>query len=108
MAEAEGALCGYVLVLFRTTNRAARIYSIAVNPQMRGQKIGFRLLRAAEAEAGRRTLRMISLEVREDNTAARTLYHQCGYEFVVRLPDYYEDGSSALRLRKCLNGSHSH
>src|SRR4051794_34739122 len=34
VADRDGALCGYALVLFRARSRLARLYSIAVDPEV--------------------------------------------------------------------------
>jgi hypothetical protein len=45
---------------------------------------------------------MLRLEVREDNVRAIRLYEQNGYRRIGCEPDYYEDGMTALALRKDL------
>ncbi|MFW5825413.1 MAG: GNAT family N-acetyltransferase, partial [Marinobacter sp.] len=40
LAEDEGQLVGYSLVLMKANTRLARIYSIAVSPRMRGRGLG--------------------------------------------------------------------
>ena len=42
------------------------------------------------------------LEVRADNARAITLYDERGYVKFATIPDYYEDGASALRYEKRL------
>ena len=74
LAESKGELMGYSLVLMKANTRLARIYSIAVAPEMRGQGLGEALVRESErqaAEAGRIIMR---LEVRVDNDGAIALY----------------------------------
>ena len=44
----------------------------------------------------------MALEVRVDNTVARTLYERLGYALQKPLPGYYEDEGDGLRLRKPL------
>jgi len=97
-------LSGYALVLFRSGSDMARLYSLAVDPQHRGHGSGSMLLAAAEGAARSRGCRVMRLEVREDNAAAR-LYHRHGYRKVKRIARYYEDGSAAFRLQKPLQPS---
>jgi len=104
VAEADEAVCGYVLILFRSRSGVARLYSIAVDAENAGHRIGSRLLEAAEHIAYRRGAKTVRLEVRERNLAARKLYRRFGYAIVDRLVQYYEDGSHALRLQKILAG----
>lgn len=98
----DGAILGNAVVLYRARSRAARLYSLAVHPDRRGRGIGRALLAAAERATAVKGCLAMSLEVRPDNTAARQLYLKCGYAVVETLADFYEDRSSALRLRKLL------
>lgn len=100
---AEG-IAGYVLLLLRRGTALARLYSLAVSPECKGQGLGAKLLEAAEAAAFDHDRIVLRLEVREDNTGARTLYDRTGYKALGRVADYYEDGCAALRLEKLLHG----
>ena len=51
IAEADTGLLGYVLVLFSRATSVARLYSIAVAGQARGQGVGRALVTAAEKAA---------------------------------------------------------
>jgi ribosomal-protein-alanine N-acetyltransferase len=102
VAESNGALCGYALVLFRARSQIARLYSIAVNIEHTGRRLGSRLLSAAEDAAYGRGSKAMRLEVREDNTPAANLYQRFGYGLVDRISAYYDDGSDALRLQRLL------
>lgn len=98
--EHEGRVVGSLLFLLRRNSRWGRIYSVVVDPALRGQGLGERLVRCAERGARAEGLAGLSLEVREDNAAARRLYDRLGYVPVRDLPGYYEDGATGLRLRK--------
>lgn len=91
-----------LVLLVRRRSGVARVYSVAVSRRVRGRGLGAALLRTAEREARRRGRRIMSLEVRQSNRTARKLYASLGYRPHRRLPDYYEDGAPALRLRKHL------
>lgn len=56
------------------------IHDIAVSPDARGKGIGTALLQAVEVEAKELGCCRISLEVRSDNTRAKKLYQQIGFE----------------------------
>ncbi|MEZ5741178.1 MAG: GNAT family N-acetyltransferase/peptidase C39 family protein [Burkholderiaceae bacterium] len=104
-AAASGAgprLAGYCLLLFRAGTSMARIYSIAVQPDLMGRGIGRMLMHATERAAIQADKVVIRLEVAESNHAALALYDAFGYRVTRRLPGYYEDGSNALRLEKPL------
>jgi ribosomal protein S18 acetylase RimI-like enzyme len=60
------------------------------------------MLAACEAEAARRGAESLILEVRADNARAIALYQERDYVKFDTIPDYYEDGTSALRYEKRL------
>ncbi len=100
---AQGDTCvGNLVLLLRRGSRVARIYSLVVAPQARGQGIAQSLVERAEHEARNRGCDRVRLEVREDNAAARALYARLGYQVWRALPDYYEDGGAGLRLQRRL------
>lgn len=100
VAEQDGRVIGDAIVLFRTGFRTARLYSMIVSPQHRGKGVARALLAEAESAARERGTVSLRLEVREDNTPAIALYASEGYEVIGGAPDYYEDGSAAVRMRK--------
>jgi [ribosomal protein S18]-alanine N-acetyltransferase len=104
VAEQAGALLGYALVLFAPRSRAARLYSIAVDPAAAGRGVGRTLLAEAERAAAARGMEALRLEVRQDNLRAIMLYRAGGYLPIGRREAYYEDGAAALRLEKSLAG----
>lgn len=104
VAEAAGGLRGYALLLFRAGTALARLYSLSVDPGARGAGLAARLLAAAERAAFDRDRIVLRLELREDNEAARRLYLGAGYRPLGRVPEYYEDGTAALRMEKRLHG----
>jgi ribosomal protein S18 acetylase RimI-like enzyme len=108
VAELEGRLAGYALVLFRTGHTVARLYSIAVAPRLAGRGLGTRLLQAAEDVALAHGATRLRLEVHEQNPAAIALYRKSGYRQFGRHSHYYEDDGHALRFEKrlqpCLRG----
>jgi ribosomal protein S18 acetylase RimI-like enzyme len=102
VAEDAGRLAGTAIVLFRPRSFIARLYSLAVAPQMGGRGAGPMLLAAAEAAAFARDCRAIRLEVHVTNHAAIARYRKSGYREVGRIRRYYEDGGDALRFEKRL------
>jgi len=102
VADHDGRLAGYAVVLFRPRSNVARLYSIAVAPAMSGQGIGPRLLDAAERVARRRRCAVLRLEVHERNAAAIRRYRKSGYQLFGRHLDYYDDHGNALRFEKPL------
>ena len=104
VAEEDGGLTGYAMVLYRQGSGVARLYSLAVHPESAGAGLGLRLLEAAEKNAFERERLVMRLEVREGNTRAVKLYERNGYRPFGREPAYYEDGAAALRFEKLLRG----
>jgi len=105
VAEADGAIAGYSLVLSRRGTAAARLYSLAVDQSRRGAGLGRALLADAEAAAYAADRAVLRLEVGAGNAAAKALYKASGYREVARLPQYYEDGEDAVRMEKRLRDS---
>ncbi|MGA7801744.1 MAG: GNAT family N-acetyltransferase/peptidase C39 family protein [Gammaproteobacteria bacterium] len=100
--ESDGVIRGYVLVLFHAGTSLARLYSIAVDPQYRGQSVGRVLVEAAEQSALDHDCAYMRLEVRRDNDASIALFRRLGYRQFGRYEDYYEDHMEALRFEKPL------
>jgi len=100
VAVQGGEVVGDAIVLYRRGFESARLYSMVVHPSRRGQGVARALLEAAEEGARERGCIVMRLEVREDNAPAIALYRRAGYESVGRTSDYYEDHSTAIRMRK--------
>ena len=96
------AIAGSCVVLFRKTTSLARLYSVAVAPEMRGLGVARALIAAAEEAARKRGDLFMRLEVRGDNRAAIELYRRLGYREFGRYLDYYGDHADALRFEKSL------
>lgn len=100
VAQRGGQLMGYALLLFHRGTSLARLYSIAIAPQARGEGLGARLLERAEQCALEHERAYLRLEVRADNPKAIALYERHGYRRFAQVEDYYEDHASALRYEK--------
>lgn len=100
LAQASGQTLGAIVLLTQRKRRRARIYSVVVSPAARGQGLGKRLVQRAEREARQLGYAGVSLEVRQDNQAARALYAALGYVVHAELPAYYDDGADGLRLHR--------
>jgi len=102
VAEKSSGLAGYVLVRYSSRHKVARVYSIAVDPKLKGRGLGGLLLAAADKDARRRRCRVIRLEVRQLNARAIARYEKSGYRLFGRHRDYYDDRATALRFEKPL------
>lgn len=106
VAEQDGELLGYGLLLCHKGTSLARLYSLAVSPRAQGQGLGRQLMTALEQAAEIAERRFIRLEVRTDNEAAIGLYKNSGYKVIGKRRGYYEDGGDALQLEKRLHPAH--
>jgi len=81
----------------------AEIANLAVSDDARRGGIGARLLDHAIEAARDRKSRVVFLEVRESNAAARALYSSRGFEVAARRSKYYRKPvEDALVLRRAL------
>jgi len=79
----------------------AEIANLAVSDEARRAGIGARLLDFAVAAADHRQCRVVFLEVRESNVAARALYASRGFQVAGRRSKYYRKPvEDALVLRR--------
>jgi len=100
VAQAEGAIIGVAIVLFRANSRVARLYSLAVAAKYTGRGIASALLENAEGIAKWRRCRFLRLEVHEGNHSAIKVYRRAGYHEFGKYDHYYQDHGHALRLEK--------
>lgn len=103
VAELDGRIAASAVVLLRSYSSRARLYSLAVAPHLTGRGIGSSMLSAAEEGAAARGAAALTLEMREDNEAARRLYARRGYRVTGSSPGYYSDGMAALHFVKHLD-----
>lgn len=96
VAEIEGSIAGYILVLIRRTN--AKLYSLGISERYRGQKIAFKLFEVISKELITLEFNKILLEVRTDNASAIALYHRVGFHTKKTLPSFYLDGCDAYLM----------
>lgn len=102
VAQTDGRLAGYGLLGLRRGGKNASLYSICADPDLAGRGVGKALMAALERLAAERGRRSMTLEVRSDNLGAIGLYEKLGYVRFGEIEDYYDDGRSALRMRKAL------
>jgi ribosomal-protein-alanine N-acetyltransferase len=94
--EPESRIAGFAIMRYGDDD--AHLDLLGVRPELRGQGLGRRLLEWLEKPALVAGIRSIRLEVRESNTAARRFYERLGYRTLCRLPGYYQERESALRM----------
>jgi ribosomal-protein-alanine N-acetyltransferase len=79
------------------------VATIAVAPSSQGRGLGRTLLDAVVAEARRRGVTLLYLEVLDGNEAALALYASAGFERQGHRRDYYGPGLDAIVLRRRLH-----
>jgi ribosomal protein S18 acetylase RimI-like enzyme len=102
IAETDEQVVGYVLGLFPQPPRPARLYSLAVLDEYRGQGIAGLLINTLLEHAKQSGYDRLRLEVDEHNLAAIAVYQRQGFEQIALLPNYYRNGHAALRFEKSL------
>tara|TARA_R110000803_G_scaffold40461_2_gene87220 strand:+ start:187 stop:642 length:456 start_codon:yes stop_codon:yes gene_type:complete len=88
--EQHGGLAGFVLV--QTVAGEADVLTIATDPALKRTGIATQLLTGLMSRLGERGIGRITLDVAEDNTAARRLYEGLGFTEDSRRPRYYTTG----------------
>lgn len=99
-AASAGQLLGYGGILAPQGSGDADVQTIALDPALRGQGWGRRLMLALAEAAGERRARQLFLEVRADNPVAHGMYTRLGFEEIGVRPRYYQpDGVDAVIMR---------
>jgi [ribosomal protein S18]-alanine N-acetyltransferase len=89
LAREEGnALAGFIC--FWVLVDEMHIMNLAVRSDLRGRGIGKRLVKRAMVMAGKRGAKSATLEVRESNRAAISLYEGFGFVVAGRRKNYYD------------------
>jgi ribosomal-protein-alanine N-acetyltransferase len=88
VALAGDRLLGYAAV--STVLDEGSLDTIAVEPAFRRQGVADALVAHVLARGRARNLAFLTLEVREGNTPARTLYEKHGFQVVGRRKNYYD------------------
>ena len=100
VAETAKRIKGYIIA--RRDRWGAEIVSLAVHPGSRNRGIGRTLMTAVSARMLRRNVQSIRLMVHVKNTQAALFYRSLGFRPTARVPDYYEDGGTGIRMRMSL------
>ncbi len=84
------ALLGYAGAALPSGGDFGEIQTIGVDEAARGRGLGRTLMEALLAEARRRGIPRMLLEVRADNPVAQSLYASLGFETIAVRPRYYQ------------------
>lgn len=117
VATLKGSVVGYIICVGRRPSLApkgrrmgrdsssGRIYTFCVRPECRRKKIASRLLAELEKECLLKGINRLTLEVGEDNIAAYRFYKKNGFAELYKIPGYYSDGSTALKMEKFIKAA---
>jgi ribosomal protein S18 acetylase RimI-like enzyme len=94
---------GYAVLFFNARTSLARLYSIAVLPDMRGSGIARKLATTCESIAKAKGISRMRLEIHIENTPSIALFRSMGYRPIRHLKSYYEDGADGWRYEKNLS-----
>jgi [ribosomal protein S18]-alanine N-acetyltransferase len=81
---------------------AGHIITIDVSPRSRRERVGSKLLAAAEDRLRSAGAQTVGLETAVDNLSALSFYKKHGYSVVRTWPRYYSNGVDALVMKKKL------
>ncbi len=98
----DGRLVGYLFTMYFLDE--LHVNKIAIDTERRRSGLARELMRRCFGFADENDLRMISLEVRESNVAARSLYREFGFVESYMRPDYYPEGESAVVMELVRGG----
>src|SRR2546426_11133875 len=87
VATARAAVAGYVVAHHAADE--GEILNLAVTPLHRRRGLGRALVRHVLGRLARRMVKIVFLEARQADTAARRLYESLGFVGVGRRPGYY-------------------
>lgn len=101
VAELDGRVVGYCSAI-HGSHDPARLYTIHVVPEARGQGIAAELVDELERRLAARGCGRVELYVHSENEAAIGLYQRQGYEIAAEDPDRYPtlDPSSGYTMVK--------
>ena len=94
--QVAGFLCRWLIV------DECHILNLAVHPELRRGGIGQVLMVEAINEAKAKDIRMMTLEVRRSNVAARSLYRKLNFEERRLRSNYYGPGEDAIVMELAL------
>lgn len=103
-AETRGALAGFLCRWLVADE--CHILNVAVHPELRRGGIGMALMAEAIGEAKTKTIRLVTLEVRRSNVAARSLYRRLNFEERRLRTNYYGPGEDAIVMELHLDAAH--
>jgi ribosomal protein S18 acetylase RimI-like enzyme len=103
VAATPDAFAGFVWVQFYDWNRLAQVHGLAVDPDLRRQKIAATLMNNAEEFARQKGARGVYVDTPVTNTIARHFYVAQGYLQDYLMTAYYDDDLDGVTYLKLFN-----
>jgi ribosomal-protein-alanine N-acetyltransferase len=95
--KVAGFLCRWIIV------DECHVLNVAVHPALRRRGIGRKLMTYVVEESRQAGVRLMTLEVRRSNFAARQLYREMGFEERRLRKNYYTIGEDAIEMERTLD-----
>ncbi len=102
VAEMDRRLVGMIFAELDRANESGLIITVDVDPELRRQGLGRRLMDLAERELASLGARTVLVHVYLPHAEAQHMYLSRGYVLKETLPAYYGPGSDALLMAKTL------
>jgi ribosomal protein S18 acetylase RimI-like enzyme len=103
IAATQDAFAGFVWVQFYDWNRLAQVHGLAVDPDLRRQKVAATLMSKAEEFACQKGARGVYVDTPVTNTNARLFYAAQGYQQDYIMTAYYDDDLDGVTYLKLFN-----
>ncbi len=103
VCHSAGRMHGYLVCLKPALPRPARIYSLAVIPELRGMGIASGLLQRTLKILKKQGYQRCRLEVRAKDKKTQALYKRFNFKIIGQVAEYYGDGADALKMELNLN-----
>jgi len=100
VAEIDGSVAGFAIVIYRDWNNIAYLDYIQVRKEWIDKGVGHNLIERCIEWAKERNARIICTETGKDNERAIEFYQRHGFEITGYIPEYYKKGLDALILVK--------
>ena len=100
-AKDGSSVAGFILAV-PLEETSLRVLMLVVNRSRERNGIGTSLMASAEAYASSRKMMSLVLEVGTKNEVAIEFYNKLGYKITTMIPEYYNDKTDALVMKKFL------
>jgi len=101
VAEKAHKIIGFSVGV-KTNPKTTKILMLSVSELHRKQNIGSALLSQFLKYVLAENIKQVELEVRTDNKKAIKFYQKHGFEIVVKLSEFYQNGEDAYTMKKKL------